>query len=191
MEAHDDTDIDRLSEGSSSEEEVVEVTDSEEETEQGQEEEVVGRQTDSQNNYQQEEQRNIPKTVSFNVVTRNIKKVEWPPKDSTTGQGPMRVPFARRFKSDWKFPDSSKPLSSYPFSRGYTPSKLDENVWSHGDPEKETDSNETPKVVLRDANSILTQEIPSAQSHYKMPPCTARTRKWQENYESLVAKEKA
>ena len=52
---------------------MVEVTDSEEETEQGQEEEVVGRQTDSQNNYQQEEQRNIPKTVSFNVVTRNIK----------------------------------------------------------------------------------------------------------------------
>jgi len=130
------------------------------------------------------------KTVSFNVVTRNVKKVEWPPKDESGA--PVRLPLARRFKKDWSFNHNNKPVSSFPFSRGYNPSKLE--VDAIYKPETEAINNSSfgkPKVVLRDAKEVLTREVmASSCTQYRMPPGTSRTRKCQEVYENVLPKEK-
>jgi len=129
-------------------------------------------------------------SVFVNVVTRNVKKVEWPPKEGSH-QSPTLLPPSRRFKKDWNFPTSNNPKSSYPFNRGYNPAKLEvETIWKHGEETNNTTNIGRPKVVLRDASDVLTSEVGSSCTHYRMPPGTSRTRKCQENYESAVGGEK-
>jgi len=129
-------------------------------------------------------------SVFVNVVTRNVKKVEWPPKEGAH-QSPTLLPPSRRFKKEWNFPAANKPASSYPFNRGYNPAKLEvETIWKHGEESNNTTSIGRPKVVLRDASDVLTSEVGSSCTHYRMPPGTSRTRKCQETYETAVGGEK-
>ncbi|XP_023327524.1 uncharacterized protein LOC111700732 [Eurytemora carolleeae] len=150
----------------------------------------VSPESEGESEYEEVEHEQHQGSVSFNVVTRNIKKVEWPPKHDEIQTG-GRLPPHRRFKTDWNFPQADKPITTYPFSRGYNPSKLEKGtIWSPEPTSTDPAQQDRPKVVLREANDVLSHGISQGHSHYRMPPGTSRTRKCQENYETVLANEK-
>jgi len=85
-----------------------------------------------------------------------------------------------------------KTNSTYPFNRGYDPEKLHvDSIWKQSDEVASPINHDKPKVVLRNASEVLVRDgYSNCTTSYRMPPGTSRTRKCQETYESVLAKEK-
>eukprot|EP00092_Neocalanus_flemingeri_P032534 GFUD01035383.1.p1 GENE.GFUD01035383.1~~GFUD01035383.1.p1 ORF type:complete len:189 (+),score=62.34 GFUD01035383.1:81-647(+) len=167
---------------------------SEEEVEDMEEEEIV------LNDGGQTMMKNGGKTV-VTVTTRNVKELSWPPTEFQSKEkkeinctktlpnlsGTVHLGKGRRQKMDLElqnFQGSTAHYSSNPFTNGgFQPNKMKAaDKWKpQQTPETRTET-ERHKRVLRDTNTVLTQESVGGHSSYKIPPGTTRTRKFQETY---------
>merc|ERR1719483_555115 len=134
------------------------------------------------------------------VVTRNVKEVSWPPTEFQDKEkevinsiktlpnlsGVVHLGRATRKKMDLElqnFKGSTAHYSSHPFIKGgYQPNKMKAaERWNpmRSIPMASTQA-ERPKLVLRNADTVLTQGSVGGHSTYKIPPGTTRNNKFQE-----------
>jgi len=127
------------------------------------------------------------------VITRNVKEVSWPPPDQRAEEKnnslkalpdlneKVHLGRNRRQKMDLEmknFQGSTAHYSSNPFCSGaFQPGKMrGEERWKPQQtmPGTYPQTQERPKLVLRETSSVLTQTSVGGSSGYKIPPGTTR-----------------
>merc|ERR1712179_91705 len=134
------------------------------------------------------------------VITRNVKEVSWPPPDMVGEKinyikilpdlrEKVHLGKNRRQKMDLDtrnfLGSTAHHFSSNPFSKGcLQPGKfIADEKWKpqEGMPGRSL-KKEKPKMVLKDASSVLTQGCVPSSSEYKIPPGTTRHRSKQPSH---------